>query len=101
MFITGSYCCAPQGENTTQLDKTISNINFYYDGGTINITFEDNSELFIDYRIKSNTSRQFYTVYPNDNDEDKIPMTIENMGQLLKEVVRYYEHKKPKRDFYE
>ena len=101
MFITGSYCCSPQGENTVRLNKKIIKIDFYYDGGTIDITFEDNSKLFIDYRIASNTTGQFYTVYPNDNDEDKIPMTIENMGQLLKEIVRYYEHKKPKRDFYE
>lgn len=75
------------------LNKKITNVDFFYDGGTIDITFEDNSKLFIDYRIASNTSGQFYNVYPNGNDENKIQMTIENIGQLLKEIIRYYEHK--------
>lgn len=75
------------------LNKKIVNIGFYYDGGTIKISFEDNSNLFIDYKIVSNTTGQFYNVYPNDNEDDKIPMSIENMGQLLKEIIRYYEHR--------
>lgn len=75
------------------LDKKITKIDFYYDGGTIDITFEDNAELFIDYRIASNTTGQFYNIYPNDNEKNKIPMNIENMGQLLKEIIRYYEHR--------
>lgn len=74
------------------LDKKITKIDFYYDGGTIGITFEDNTKLFIDYRIASNTTGHFYNVYPNDNEDNKISMTIENMGQLLKEIIRYYEH---------
>ena len=76
-----------------ELNKKIINIDGYYDGGTIEITFEDKSKLFIDYRIASNTRGQFYDVYPNDNEDNKILMDIENMGQLLKEIIRYYEHR--------
>lgn len=75
------------------LDKKIIKIDFYYDGGTIDMSFEDSSKLFIDYRIASNTTGQFYNIYPNDNEKNKIPMSIENMGQLLKEIIRYYEHR--------
>jgi len=60
------------------------------DGGTICFEYEDGHELYIDNRIGSRTTSQFYDDYPEHKNAKIVRMTNEDIHNLICCMMEYY-----------